>query len=167
MLDTEKKQFFEKLIASYPFQARFEHLLTQIQDVLEQMGITDEVIVNTDLLGKAIVDYFEDIDRLKQYEGITRANVAKIYAYSTYWLVKRSPIQLARNDLDAQYLYINEEVFSYILLAKMLKEAGKPLTSQPMVRELRNLLLYNLMYRDYNQKSLELMVTAFLCGCTL
>lgn len=168
MLGEEKEtSFYQDLVQLYPFEKRFQHLLQEIQDILERMNVTDEVTVNTDLLGKAIVDYFEDVDRLKRYEGIERINVAKIYAYETFWLVKRSPIQLRRNDLAADFLSINEKVFTCMLLAKMFREAGKSYDYHPAVVELYDLILYNLKYRGYNQKSLELMVTAFLCGCSL
>ena len=70
----ETKDLQEK----YPVEARFNNLLEQIQEVLDSMGIIDQVCINTDLLGKAVIDYFEDIDRLKKFEESSLVNVDKI-----------------------------------------------------------------------------------------
>ena len=133
--------------------------------MLVELGLIDQVIINTSLLGKAIVDYFEDIDRLKEFEEIDRVNVDKIYGYELFWLLRRRPIQIIDKSLDETFLYINEKVCIAILIPKMLEEMGIDKSeSNPRLRNFLDLLYYNLKYRHYTQQSLELMIESFFCG---
>ena len=42
-------------------------------------------------LTHAVMDYYSDIQRLKEYQKIERVNEIKIMAYETFWLLKRKP----------------------------------------------------------------------------
>lgn len=160
--------FYKELLLNYPIKDRFRHLLIEMQDLISALGVEDYVTINEDLLGKAVLDYFEDVDKLKKYEGMTRINVSKIYAYETYWLIRRSPIQLVQSQVSKEILHINEKVFSMMLLAKMSAEAGKTLNgSAETLISLFDLIYYNLKYRLFTQKTLEMAVSCFLCGCKL
>lgn len=155
----------KELATKYPIEKRFNNLLEQMQAVLERMGIIDQVLINTDLLGKAVVDYFEDIDRLKDFEGIVRVNVDKIYSYGTYWILRRQPIQIIEKDLEEKFWYINEKVCIAIMIPKMLEEMGISLTEKnPRFEQFLDLVYYNFKYRLYTQQTLELMVESFFCG---
>lgn len=171
MVDRENNhEYFERLAQKYPFKDRFRHLYVEIKAVIEQLGVQDCVMINRELLGKAVLDYFEDVDRLKVYEEIERTNVSKIYGYLTYWLVRRSPIQLCHSyiDKDSNLMHINEWVFANILVAKMLAEAHKtPDGNEEELAKLFDLIFYNLKYRVYTQKTLELAISSFICGCKL
>ena len=61
-VNERKKEYFQELIQVYPFEERYRNILTQIQDILEALGVLDQVSINTDLLGQAILDYFVDIN---------------------------------------------------------------------------------------------------------
>ena len=43
-------------------------------------------------LTHAIMDYFSDIQRLKDCQKIKHVNEIKIKAYETFWLLKRKPL---------------------------------------------------------------------------
>lgn len=166
-VNERKKEYFQELIQVYPFEERYRNILTQIQDILEALGVLDQVSINTDLLGQAILDYFEDIDRLKKYEDIERVNVDKIYAYETFWLLKRKPIQITSAEVRIEFLHINEKVFTFILIAKLLKEMQKGFDdTNPRMYPLIDLIYYNFKYRLYSQKTLELLISGFFCGCS-
>lgn len=94
-MDSKEKELehIRYLLEKYDFEKRYKNLLIQIQDVLEGLGILDKVEINTDLLGQAVLNYFEDVDRLKDFEGIKRINEDKIYGYETFWLLRDKPIQ--------------------------------------------------------------------------
>lgn len=155
----------KELATKYPIEKRFNNLLEQMQAVLERMGVIDQVSINTDLLGKAVVDYFEDIDRLKDFEGIIRVNVDKIYSYGTYWILRRQPIQIIEKGLEEKFWYINEKVCIAIMVPKMLEEMGISLTEKnPRFEQFLDLVYYNFKYRLYTQQSLELMIESFFCG---
>ncbi len=154
------------LLNKYDFEKRYMNLLMQIQDVLEGLGILDKVHINTDLLGQAVLNYFEDVDRLKEFEGIKRTNEDKIYGYETFWLLRDKPIQVTDNNMPYEYLYINEKVFTWILISKMLREAEiSPDSKNSRLMIFLKLLYYNFKFRNYTQQSLEMMITAFFCGC--
>lgn len=149
----------------YPIEVRFNNILQQIQDVLIEMGVIEQVSINTDLLGKAVVDYFEDIDRLKNFEDIPRVNVDKIYSYGIFWILRRHPIQIIDKDLDEKFWYINEKVCIAIMIPKMLAEMGIDIRwKNPKFESFLDLMYYNFKYRLYTQQSLEFMVEAFFCG---
>lgn len=159
-------EHIRELMAKYDFSKRYENLLIQIQDVLEALDILDKVEINTDLLGQAVLNYFEDVDRLKEFADIKRPNEDKIYGYETFWLLRDKPIQVTDRNMPYEYLYINEKVFTWILISKMLKEANIDIDSNnPRLMPFLKLLYYNFKFRNFTQQSLELMITAFFCGC--
>ena len=68
---------------------------------------------------------------------------------------------------DDKWLYINELAVALMLITKMAEEAGVKLeSSNTELIKFFDLLYYNLQYREYNQKSLELMIEAFYLGCS-
>lgn len=160
-MGSETRELAEK----YPIEERYSSFLEQIQDILTEMGIIDQVTINAKLLGKAVVDYFEDIDRLKSFEDIPRVNVDKIYSYGIYWIMRRHPIRICDMSLDERFWYINEKVCIAILIPKLFAEMGMSMQAEnPRFKGFLNLLYYNLKYRLYTQQSLELMIEAFFCG---
>lgn len=58
-MDSKEKEMehIRYLIENYNFEKRYENLLTQMQDVLEALGILDKVTINTELLGQAVLNY--------------------------------------------------------------------------------------------------------------
>lgn len=163
----DDNNFIKNLASKYPMVERFESTLLQLQSVISAMNLQDSVRVDTDLLGKAIIDYFADIDRLKDFEEIDKANVNKIYGYMTFWLARRSPIQIIKN-VQYKDSSVNEMVLAFILIAKMIAEKEIDYVSNSksinVIKELHDLILYNLKYRLYTQQSMELMVTSFFSG---
>ena len=148
---------------------RYENLLVQLIDIVVEMGVADQVEINEELLMRAVLDYFTDIARLKQFHRIDNTNEQKTYAYGIYWLLKRSPIQIVA-PIDEAYIYINEKAAVAILFPKILKECGVDIIDdseriRKLLHEYLDLLYYNFKYRQFSQHSLELMIEAFFCGC--
>jgi hypothetical protein len=149
---------------------RFSTYLRQMQDVINKCCIGDAVRIDEDLLALAILDYFEDIARLKDFQDISYINEQKIYSYGTYWLLRRKPVQLTRQ-VDDKYIHINEKVVLAMMLPKMFEEKGIQYQENHCTEAKQalfcfsELLLYNFKFRTYTQQSLELMVEAFFCGC--
>ena len=141
----------------------FTGLLKQMTSVVNALGLGDKVRIDTKVLGKAVIDYFEDIIRLEQYQGII-ANTAKVYAYSTYWLLQRNPIMIISDESDSDVLYINEKVCTAILISKMQKEKDIYKASNEYFV---NLLYYNFKYREYTAKTLELAIEGYFHGCDM
>lgn len=167
VVDESRIELYKYLVTTYPVKERITNILIQIQDLLEAMELIDCVKVNTQVLGKAIFDYFEDVDKLKKYEGMSKVNVEKIYAYEAYWLIKKHPIQIISDDIEEKHLHINEKVVTFMMIAKMLSELGISCEDKnPRFEKFIKLLFYNFKYRLYTQKSLEMMISAFFCGAS-
>lgn len=152
--------------SSHDLVKRFRSWMSRIQIIVRYLGLEDALKIDEDRLGKAIIDYFDDIDRLKEYEGIEHASVSKIYAYETYWLVKRKPIMPVSPDLeDERIVFINEIACSMILLSNICNELGIiPVENDPHVEKFYDLLCYSLKYRDIPAKALELAIEFFFFG---
>jgi len=145
---------------------RFRDLLRYLQKFITFEKQAQNIDIDMDLLKKAVIDYFVDTVRIKEFHDIPKTRTEKIYAYTAYWLLKRKPIQIKR-DFEGS-LFINELFISAYLLNGMLTE--KNLTSEKCVNrdgfhDFFILLFYNLKYRQVSQQSLELMIKAFYSGC--
>lgn len=76
---------------------RIEQIALEMKKFLENWNLEDLVYINEMLLTHAIMDYFSDIQRLKDYQKIEHINEVKIKAYETFWLLKRKPLQLKKS----------------------------------------------------------------------
>ena len=163
MVDEER---FSELRRKYPVETRFTKLYRQIKSMVNESGFADYVKLDEDILGSAVIDYFEDVDRLKNFSGIPRISVSKIYSYQAFWLLKRKPIQVISDQIaDDRCIYINEIIIAMILISDMFAEKGMEAESgNHKIWSFFDLLLYNFKYREYTQKSLELMIEAFFLG---
>ena len=166
----EHYRFLLKYFPANKISIRFQSLWADTITVIEKTGLEDKLRIDEESFQMAIVDYFADVARLKDFQDIERANVDKIYGYELFWFLRRHPVQLlegAPGNFD-----INEKVAIGVFLPRILAEADLPYTEEVQNEEFRarlkvfiDLLFYNLKFRTYTQQSLELMIEAFLCGC--
>jgi len=166
----EHYQFLLKYFPANKISIRFNALWADTVRVIENTGFEDKLRIDEESFQMAIIDYFTDIARLKDFQDIERANVDKIYGYELYWFLRRHPIQIIEEIPDN--FDINEKVAIGVFLPRILAEAGMPYSEEGQNDEFRvrlkafiDLLFYNLKYRSYTQQSLELMIEAFLCSC--
>jgi len=145
---------------------RFRDLLRYLQKFINVKKIAPDIKIDMDLLKKAVIDYFVDTVRIKEFHDITKTRTEKIYGYTAYWLLKRKPIQVTNEFLGS--LFINESFVASYLINGMFTEknltCGKSL-NKTALDEFLILLIYNLKYRQVSQQSLELMIKAFYSGC--
>lgn len=145
------------------FKGRFTALLTGMNTFIKAAGLEEKVKVNELVLGYALVDYFEDIRRLKEFHKVPHINSIKIVAYISYWLVRRKPLQLLYQ--DKELIYINERyVLAYIL--DFLSREGDHILERDNagLKSFSESLLYFLKYRFLTANSLELALTSFFAG---
>ena len=126
-------------------EERLEYLFNEIVSIVSKFDILDYIDLDMGLLMEAIDDYFEDINRMKEFHNIERANVFKIYSYTVYWLLRRKPIQIVNQQIPPQFLFINEKVCVTLLLSWMEAEmnAHASKDGQIKVNEFSDLLFYN------------------------
>lgn len=161
-------------------KARFKNILKEMNIFIDKSDCKNNAEINTVLLSYAVIDYFADIKRLKQFHNITNTNTAKIYAYTAFWLLREKPIQIVTNynndDLTTEdkdevnkYLYLNEKFVTTYIISNILSDLDISVFSlEPdFVSEFYTLLLYNFKFRNYTAQSLELTIKGFQTGCTI
>ena len=117
-------------------------------------------IVNENILCHLVLDYFADIVRLKQFHGITFTNKEKIVAYTSYWLLRRKPIQFTAPRIDDGFVFVNEAfITSYI--ADEITDIAKKETVPDTLKEH---LFYHLKYRLMDAQSFELIIKSYVDG---
>lgn len=146
------------------FQDRYTALLTDMNEYIKKSKYENKVVVNELILGYALVDYFEDIRRLKVFHNVEHINSIKIIAYTSYWLLRRKPIQVIER--EKELIYVNEKfVLAYILDSLSNDEKGNILLrNNAGLKSFKESLLYFLKYRYTSATSLELMIMAFFSG---
>lgn len=149
-------------------QKRIAQILQEMTHFIEENQLEDIAYINNIALDHAIMDYFSDIQRLKEYQKIQHVNEIKIKAYETYWLLKRKPIQLKQQLQDDIWLFVNEKFLLTRLTAFML---GEDHYNIPLVGDRRkafknylDTLYYYLKFRRCDAQVIELMLLAFEAG---
>jgi len=169
-----KDKHYKFLLKYFPaniISMRFKALWTDTVKVVESYGLENNLHIDESSFQNVIIDYFTDTARLKDFQDIKRTNVDKIYGYELFWFLRRHPIQLIKD--MPNHFDINEKVALGVFIPRILAEAGLPYKPKDQSKEFQerlnifiNLLFYNIKYRSYTQQSLELVIEAFLCGCS-
>ena len=147
---------------------RFRDLLKYLQKFITAKKAAQSIKIDMDLLKKAVIDYFVDTVRIKEFHNIPYTRTEKIYSYTAYWLLKRKPIQVTREFNGSPF--INETFVTAYLLNAIFTEkniAYEKCVNKDNLHEFLVLLNYNLKYRQVSQQSLELMIKAFYSGCDI
>lgn len=146
---------------------RLKQLQYEMQEFIKKNGLDDIVYIHQMALNHAVMDYFSDVQRLKEYQKIEHINEVKIKAYETFWLLKRKPLQLKAQMDDDRWLYINEK----FLLARLASFMLQDKINVPLIGEKKqaftnflDTLYYYLKFRKTDAQALELMLLAFRAG---
>ncbi len=146
------------------FEKRYEGLYNQMYSYIEKSGYSNAVKINDIILGFMLVDYFTDIERLKEFHGVNHINSIKLISYTVYWLLRRKPIQIIKSDKKLQY--VNER-FALALILEFLSSKDKQhiaIRTNAGLKAFRELLFYFFKFRQFNAQDIELMITAFFAG---
>lgn len=144
---------------------RYEHIYDVMRDFIIQKQYTDKAVISQVNLNHMIIDYFVDIDRLKEFQDIKLINDAKIYAYTSFWLLRHKPIQ--QIEYVDEMVYVNEEFVTDYILSYILKELGEYALldeCRPKIEEYARTMRYYFQFRNYTPQSIELMLLAFSAG---
>lgn len=147
---------------------RFTTLEEYLNIFIDRSEYKKNVMVSYSLLNQAVIDYFADIDRLKNFHHIDKINFIKVHAYSAYWLLRRKPIQIiSDNNEETELAFINENfVASYLL--QFLRGDNKGVVIKKKDRldydEFVENLKYVLRYRLVTPQSLETILESYSAG---
>ena len=159
------------------FVDRFEKIFKMLQTLIVKYKLEEYCAVNPRLLEIAIMDYFADITRLKEFHNTLHIQRDKIYAYEAYWLLKNRPIQLIKDDnnMDDEQIHVNEFILSYLFVSLLATELDSRLKSEIQIDnfikkleaskftlELRLKLYYTFRHRPLTAQTLLLAFESYL-----
>ena len=134
-----------------------------INNILKRTGLENKAVINERRLIHMVLDYFADIERLKEFHPVEKPTRIKKYAYSFFWLLRTAPVQLLE-EVDDNVLFINEMVVVDLFLTQFFEiTKAKTLDSNVVLRYLVELLYY-FKYRRYDQQSIENQILSFVVG---
>lgn len=158
-------EFILKYYSLQDLQERFGVWYSEAQKFIDKKGLSDCAKINSRRLGYAVCDYFADMIRMKEFHGIDHANLNKVYAYSSYWFLRRQPIQLAADVEKDTDLYINELFIVNNLIAKVKRHCShREIIQKQSLLEMANLWFYNFKYRIFTAQSLEVALCSFFAA---
>ena len=161
---------YDELVAAVGqevIESRIKQISLEMLEFLKINNLEQVAYIHEMALTHAIMDYFSDIQRLKDYHQIEHVNEVKIKAYETFWLLKRKPLQLKEQIDDDRLLYVNEKFLLTRLTSFMLgNEINMPIVGEKSIafKNYLDTLYYYLKFRRCDAQSIELMLLAFKAG---
>lgn len=161
---------YEEIIEHFgkeKIMSRFNTLEEYLNIFIGRSKFKNNVTISYSLLNQAIIDYFADIDRLKNFHHIEKINFIKVHAYSAYWLLRRKPIQIIDDNDDTELAFMNENfVASYLL--QFLRGDNRGVVIKKTDRldydEFVENLKYVLRYRMVTPQMLETILESYTAG---
>lgn len=148
------------------FKSRFNDIKNSADAFIKQAGFENNVYCNERILSQMLLDYYSDIDRLKEFHNIERVRPEKIFAYTISWIIRRKPLQYSNNSKEEKDIFINERFAVYILLNDCMCSGNMlvPPDYQKNLDEYIDLLLYHFKYRRCDPQTIELAISSFKMG---
>lgn len=148
-------------------QRRYEFLYQEIKEYIERLNAQDKLVINERILMHTVLEYFEDISKLKKSHDLEHSNEPKVIAYTSYWILRRKPIQLTANEESEELVFANEKfVLSFIIQYLTKGNETLPLVGNVLdqYKGFLNSLYYYIKFRKLDAQSFELILLAFQAG---
>ena len=147
---------------------RYRTLLKSYNEFVSNYNLTGKVILHTKSLKQALNDYFREVVKVKVFhKDIKWLNEPKIYAYTAYWFVRRSPIQIIdpHSDLiNVNILFTVSYFINNLCTDSCISYQDQDKDAKDKIRDFMKNMFYYLKNRSCNPQSIELMAEAFKCG---
>ena len=166
-LDSGNYKYLVKRFGGEEISSKYEWLYNLMNDYISAKGYQDKVLISHDVLSHVIVDYFVDVDRLKEFQEIERMHPSKIYAYISFWLLRHKPMQIVVAEKVGELAFINEEFACYLVRSYLFSEPENIPILDNQCEKVDNFvdtLLYYFQYREFSAKNIEIMILAFQAG---
>jgi hypothetical protein len=148
-------------------RTRAEWLYSIAESYLDVTNLQGKVAISKEILEHVLIDYFVDIDRLKEFADIEHVNDVKIYAYMSYWILKHKPLQIVNVDECNDCVFVNEKFVSHLLRSLLFTEPENVVLLNNKIADVDafiSTLEYYFKYRNYTAQSIELAILAFVAG---
>lgn len=147
---------------------RYQVLQEYLHTFIKRYKYEGKVDIAASVLNQAVIDYFADVHRLKKFHHIEKINFLKIHAYTAYWILRRKPLQIIKDDpKDVELAFVNERFVASYLFQYLRGECedtiiieSERLTYFEFVKNLE----YFLRYRVVTPQMLETMLEAYQAG---
>lgn len=142
-------------------------LQVQAEQFISQASYTNCVVCNDRILMHVLLDYYSDIERLKDFHSIEFIRANKVFAYVTYWILRRKPLQFVGEGIEKTDIFVNERFALFLVMNECLLE-GVDYSLEDMGKvkydEYIDFLLYYFKYRECSPQALELLIETFKMG---
>jgi hypothetical protein len=166
-LESKDYQYLLIKFKKEKISSRFDHINNLLKEYIVQNGYENRLIVSQNIVEHIVIDYFVDIDRLKEFQEIEHTNEIKVYAYLAYWMLRHKPLQIVDDDNQDELVFVNEEFVTDFLCSFLFSNPS----NVPYIAEQKEIiddfvktLSYHLAYRSYSAQNIELMLLAFQAG---
>lgn len=171
-MGTKSKSYdYSDILADFgkeKIEKRYETLYEYLNAFIKRYKYEGKVTIAESVLNQAVVDYFADVHRLKNFHHIEAINYLKIHAYTAYWILRRKPLQIVEDDpKDIDRAFVNEKFVASYLLQYLRGESmnviileSERLSYYEFVKNLE----YFLRYRVVTPQMLETMLEAYQAG---
>lgn len=147
---------------------RYNFLHAEIDAFINRLQASEKLKINERVLMHSVLEYFEDIGKVKSAHKLEHANGYKVMAYSAYWLLRRQPIQiLTEDDSDESLIFANEKFVLSMLVTFLMKGSeNTPLIDENLkaFRAFLNTFFYYLKFRKPDAQSIEMILLSFGVG---
>ena len=171
-MPTNRKSYdYSELVDSFgqeKIEARYVTLYEYLESFIKRNKYDKNVVIANSVLNQAVVDYFTDIYRLKEFHKIEHINYIKIHAYTAYWLLRRKPLQIVvDNEEDIELAFVNARFVASYLLQFLRGEHEKVVIlendRQDYIEFVKN-MEYFLRYRTVTPQMIETMLESYMAG---
>lgn len=149
------------------FDEFMRFLQEQAEQFISEASYEKCVVCNDRILIHVLLDYYSDIERLKDFHGIEFIRTNKVFAYVAYWILRRKPLQFVSDNIEETDIFVNERFALFLVMNECLLEGvdyALENTGKVKFDEYIDFLLYYFKYRECSPQALELLIETFKMG---
>lgn len=171
MATSNKSYDYSEILADFgkeKIEQRYDTLYEYLSAFIKRHKYEGKIVIAESVLNQAVIDYFADVHRLKNFHHIEAINYLKIHAYTAYWILRRKPLQIVEDDQeDLDRAFVNEKFVASYLIQYLRGENTNVIILEserlPYFEFVKN-LEYSLRYRTVTPQMLETILEAYQAG---
>ena len=141
------------------FRAWYTNLYEAIWFYIDAIGLAEHAQIDRHALSTCLLDFLDDINRIKDFHKIQTVNFAKICSYFAYWFLRHHPVYLFGYDGDDEE-YHNERIAVLFMLLWIERDCRLGCMTEG-VKTFADNLFYYMQYRVLTPQVFELALVAW------